>query len=126
MQNQNTKLETLLQHAWLTLGQSIDELKGKYKNYPVFLIECIDKEVHEHIVEIRFDNEEATLSISFDSKNKSNTCFLFLDSSVDEELLIDYLVSSEDYNFRTSSFQLPSCSLKIKETKNEVCFYLFR
>lgn len=32
MQNQNTKLETLLQHAWLTLGQSIDELKGKYKN----------------------------------------------------------------------------------------------
>lgn len=126
MENQNTKLEILLEHAWSALGQSEDKLKDRYKNYPVYLIECIEKEIHELILEIRFDHEEATLSISFDSKNESDVCFLFLDSTVDEELLIDYLVRSEDYNFRTSSFQLPSCSLKIRETKNEVCFYLFR
>lgn len=50
MQNQNTKLETLLQHAWLALGQSADELKSKYKNYPVLLIECIEKEVHNMLL----------------------------------------------------------------------------
>ena len=126
MKNQNTKIETLLEHAWSTLGQSVEELKEKYKDYPICLMEYIEKEVHEHVIEIRFDTEEATISISFDSENNCDASFLFLDSTEDEELLIDHLIDSADYNFRKSSFKLPSCSLKVKETKSETCFYLFR
>lgn len=126
MKNQNTKIGTLLEHASTTLGRSEKELKEKYKDYPICLIEYIEKEVHEHVIEIRFDIEEATISISFDGENNCDASFLFLDSPEDEGLLIDHLVNSTDYNFRKSSFKLPSCSLKVKETKSETCFYLFR
>ncbi|MFV0340503.1 MAG: hypothetical protein ACK5MA_07785 [Parachlamydiaceae bacterium] len=126
MRNQNTKFDTLLEHAWSTLGQSENDLKEKYKDYPVCLMEYIEKGVHDHIIEVRFDNEEATISISFDSENNCDASFLFLDSTEEEELLINHLIDSADYSFRKSSFQLPSCSLKIKETKTETCFYLFR
>ncbi len=126
MQNQKTKFDTLLKHAWSTLGKSADDLKETYKDYPVCLMEYIEKEVHEHIIEVRFDNEEATISISFDNENKCDVSFLFFDSTEDEELLINHLIDSADYSFRKGSFQLPSCFLKIKETKTETCFYLFR
>ena len=33
MRNQNTKFDTLLEHAWSTLGQSENDLKEKYKDY---------------------------------------------------------------------------------------------
>lgn len=126
MENQNTKFDTLLNHAWSILGKSADDLKETYKDYPVCLMEYIEKEVHEHIIEVRFDNEEATISISFDNENKCAVSFLFFDLTEDEKLLIDHLVNSADYDFRKGSFKLPSCSLKIKETKTETCFYLFR
>lgn len=122
----NEKFDILLEHAWSALGQSAETLKEKYKDYPICLIEYIEKEVHEHVIEIRFDDEKAKISISFDSENNCNVSFLFLDSPEEEELLIDHLIDSADYNFRKSSFKLPACSLKIKETKSETCFYLFR
>jgi len=126
MQNQNTKFDTLLEHAWSILGISADDLKQTYKDYTVCLMEYIEKEVHEHIIEIRFDNEKATISISLDKENKCAVSFLFFDSTEDEKLLIDHLVNSTDYDFRKCSFKLPSCSLKIKETKTKTYFYLFR
>lgn len=125
MKNHNAKLETLLEHAWLILGQSAEALKEKYKIYPICLMEYIEKEVHQHVIEIRFDYEEATISISFDKENNCDASFIFFDSPEDEELLIEHLIDSADYNFKKSSFKLPSCSLKVKETKSETCFYLF-
>jgi len=126
MQNKNTKFETLLEHAWNTLGQSAEELKGKYKDYPICLMDYIEKEAHEYVIEVRFDNEEATISTSFDSENICNGSFLFLDTDSDEELLIDHLIEMANYNFRKSSFKLPLCLLKIKESKDNLIFYLYK
>lgn len=126
MENKSTKFNTLLEHSWSILGQSANQLKETFKDYPISVIEYIEKDVHEHVIEVRFDSEKATISISFDNENNCNASFLFFDLTEDEELLIDYLVDSADYDFRKGCFQLPSCSLKIKETKTETCFYLFR
>jgi len=126
MQNKNTKFEILLEHAWSIFGQSAEELKEKYKDYPICLMEYIEEEVHEHVIEVRFDTEEATISISFDNENNCDASFLYLDSVEDEDILIDHLIDSADYNFRKSNFKLPDCFLKVKETETGTCFYLFR
>lgn len=126
MKNRNIKFETLLEHASLALGQSIDELKGKYKNYPVCLTDCIEKETHSCVVEVRFENEEATISISFDSENICDGSFLFFDKNEEEDLLIDHLIEMADYNFKKSFFKLPNCFLKIKESKHSLTFYLYK
>jgi len=126
MQNKNTKFEILLEQAWSALGQSAEELKEKYKDYPICLMEYIEKEVHAHVIEVCFDTQEATISISFDNENICNASFLYLDSVENEDLLIDHLIDSADYNFRKGSFKLPDCFLKVKETKMGTCFYLFR
>ena len=126
MKNQNTKFETLLEHASLTLGQSADELKERYRDYPICLMDYIEKEAYEYVIEIRFDNEGATISISFDIENICDGSFLFIDTNDDEELLIDHLVEMGNYSFRKSSFQLPLCLLKIKESKDNLIFYLYK
>lgn len=126
MKNRNIKFETLLEHASVALGQSADELKEKYKDYPVCLIDCIEKETHEYVIEVRFDNEEATISISFDSENLCNGFLLFLDKNEDENFLIDHLIEMADYNFKKSCFKLPNCFLKINESKHSLTFYLYK
>lgn len=126
MHNQNRKFETLLQHAATALGLSDAQLKDRYKDYPICLMEYIEKGIHKHVIEVRFDDEAAIISVSFDSENNCDASSLFLDSPEDEEHLIEHLVDCADYNFRTSRFRLPACYLKIKETKSIICFYLFR
>lgn len=115
---------TLLQHAWQTLHQSAAAIKEKYKQHPIWSIEYSEPDTHEHVLKIRFDTHMATLYISFVNGNLSDACFLFLDSTQDEDLLIDHLIDWANYDFRKSSFSLPSCTLKIKQTNSKTCFYL--
>lgn len=53
-------------------------------------MEYIERGVHENIVEIRFDEEYATLSYSFDKKNKYDYSFLFTDDMDDIDFYINY------------------------------------
>jgi len=126
MHEQINKFEILSGYATSLLGKEENELREKYKDYPIYVIDYIKKDEYEHMMEVRFDSEEATITISFDEKNICDNSFLFFDKEEDEELLIDYLVREADYNFRKSCFKLPSCFLKIKDTKPETCFFFFQ
>ena len=51
MQNQDNKFEVLIEHASLSLDKSEEEIKNKYRDFPICLMEYIENKVHEHVIE---------------------------------------------------------------------------
>lgn len=126
MQNQNNKFEILIEEACSGLGLSYQALKDKYKNHPICLTQYIEKELDEQIVEVRFDNHLATISISFDKENNCDGLFLFFDDLKDEDSIIEYLNEGKEYDFKSSRWIMTNCFLKIKPSKYETAFYFYR
>lgn len=125
MLNQNNKFEILIEEACSGLGLSYRVLKNKYRNYPICLTQYIEKEIDEQIIEVRFDNHLATISISFDKEDNCDASFLFFDKIEDEDSFIEYLNENTEYDFKQSRWAMTNCFLKIKLSKYETAFCFF-
>lgn len=126
MQNRDNKYELLIEEASNTLGLSYQQLKDKYKDYPVCLMEYIEGNIYERVIEVRFDNLEATISISFDKEDICDASFVFYDNLNDEDSFIEHLNDNSDYDFKRSCWIMRDYYLKVKPpTKYETafCFY---
>lgn len=116
----------LINYASSVLKLSEQEIRDKFSDAPICLMEYIEKGVHEHIIEIRFDEEYATLSCSFDKSNKCNCSFLFTDDMDDIDFYIRYFNNTYDYDYIRSGWILPNCYLSIKTIDKEICFLFYR
>lgn len=125
MQNQNNKFERLIGYARSMLDFSFEELKVKYIRYPICLMVYVENRKLEKSIEIRFDNQEATISCAFDQADRCIMTYLFFDSQSDENNFIEYLKTTYDFDFRKNCWHLGNCCLKIRNTKDSFCFYLF-
>lgn len=125
MQNQNAKFKILVEEACDVLGLSYQVLKDRYMDYPICLMEYIEKTIHELIIEVRFNNS-ATISLSFDKENNCDGAFLFFDNADDEDAFLEYLHENADYNFKWSRWTMINCFLKIEPTKYETAFHFCR
>lgn len=83
----------------LLLHLSFSEVRNKYTNYPICLMEYIEKEVHQKTIEIRFDSKEFTITCEFDSNEKCNSIYLLPDKREALDGFIHYLKESYDYDF---------------------------
>lgn len=126
MQNQNAKFKILVEEACSVLGSSYKELKDKYKDYPICLIEYIEKEIDDQIIEVRFDNHLLTISLSFDKENNCDGAFLFFDNLDDEDSFLEHLHENADYDFKWSRWTMINCFLKIEPSKHETAFHFYR
>lgn len=126
MQNQNNKFQILTKEACSVLGLSYQAVKDKYKDYPICLMQYIEKEADEQIIEVCFDNHLATISISFDKENNCDGLFLFLDNPKDEDSFIEYLTTGEKYDFKCSCWTISNCFIKLKPSKYETAFCFYR
>ncbi len=126
MNNQNNKFEILIGYARSMLDFSFEELKRKYIRYPICLMVYVENGKLEKGIEIRFDNQEATVSCAFDQKDICSITYLFFDSHNDENNFIEYLRKTYDYDFRKNCWQLDGFCLKVRNTKDFFCFYLFK
>lgn len=126
MQNQNNTFELLTEEACSTLDLSYQAVKDKYKDYPICLMQYIEKDVNELIVEVRFDTHLATISLSFDPENNCNGFYLFLDNPKDEDSFIEYLNTGEKYDFKCSHWAANNYFIKLKPSKYETAFCFYR
>lgn len=126
MQNSDNKYELLKREACDTLGMSYQELKEKYKDYPVWLMEYINGNIYERVMEICFDKEDASISISFNTNNFCNVSILYFDNLNDEDLFIEYLNKVTQYDFKRSRWIIADCYLMLKPTKHEMAFCYYK
>lgn len=126
MQNQNNKYKPLIEEVCSMLGLTYQELKDKYRDYPICLMEYIEGNANERVIEVRFDSQEATVSISFDKEDICNASFLFFDNEADEDSFIACLIEDNDYDFKRSCWIADNCYLKAKPSKYGMAFYFYR
>lgn len=108
------------------LNYSLTEIRKRYSHMPICLMEYIEKGIKENVFEIRFDNENATLSCGFDDKKQCNIYYLFFNNP---KIINDFTLNVNeryDYDFIQSRWILPNCYLKIKVFKDDTCFLFYR
>lgn len=118
----------LIKHASSVLKLSQKQIREKYADYPICLMDYVEKGIHENSIEIRFDKEEVTLTCTFNNDKSCDSVFLFPDSDQFIEEFISYLIENYDYNFLKNRFSLPNCYAKVKELKelpNNICLVFF-
>lgn len=128
MQNRDNNFETFIGHVKSMLGCSYEGLKRKYLSYPISLTVHVDKKTNtfEQFIEIRFSEQQATVSLDFDQANECNVAYLFFDTQSDENTFIEYLTESYDFDFRKNCWLLYDCYLKVASIKGIFCFHFFR
>lgn len=87
----------LLQQITSLLNLSLPEIRQKYINYPYCLIDYFEKEVEEKSIEIRFDQEEFTLTCLFSNDGKCEFVYLFPDKNEYVKGFISYLEITQSY-----------------------------
>ncbi len=104
MQNQENEnnYEMLIEESCDALKLSYQELKEKYKDYSHYLIDYIEDGVCDPVIEVRFDEQLATLAFNFDENKHCIASFLFFDKSDDEDSFIRYLNKDTEYDFKRS------------------------
>lgn len=119
----------IIEQASSVLKLSISQIKEKYTDYPLYLIDYIEKDIQEKSIEIRFHKEGITLTCNFDKDGNCDESFLFPDDAQLVEDFVSYLTDHHDYSFMRSRFMLGNCYLKIKELKeqrSDVCLVFFQ
>lgn len=119
----------IIEQASSVLKLSISQIKEKYTDYPLYLIDYIEKDIQEKSIEIRFSKEGITLTCTFDKDGNCDESFLFPDDDQLIEDFVGYLTDHHDYSFMRSRFMLGNCYLKIKELKeqrSDVCLVFFQ
>ena len=119
----------IIEQASSVLKLSISQIKEKYTDYPLYLIDYIEKDIQEKSIEIRFHKEGITLTCTFDKDGNCDESFLFPDDAQIVEDFVSYLTDHHDYSFMKSRFMLGNCYLKIKELKeqrSDICLVLYQ
>ena len=119
----------IIEQASSVLKLSISQIKEKYTDYPLYLIDYIEKDIQEKSIEIRFSKEGITLTCTFDKDGNCDKSFLFPDDAQLVEDFVSYLTDHHDYSFMRSRFMLGNCYLKIKELKeqrSDICLVFFQ
>lgn len=126
MQNRDHNFETLIGHAKSMLGRSCEGLKRKYLHYPVSLKVNPENRALEKVIEIRFNEQEATIALDSEQTDKYDAIYLFFDNQTEENIFIEYLTVSYGFDFRKNCWLLDECRLKVMSIKDIFCFCFFR
>lgn len=119
----------IIEQASSVLKLSISQIKEKYTDYPLCLIDYVEKDIEEKSIEVRFDKQRVTLTCTFDGEGNCDESFLFPDDDQLVDDFVGYLANRHDYSFKRSRFMLGNCYLKIKELKeqgSDICLVFFQ
>ena len=103
-----------LQQITSLLNLSLLEIRQKYINYPYCLIDYFEKGVEEKSIEIRFDQEEFTLTCLFSNEGKCEFVYLFPDKNEYVKGFISYLEITQNYDYLMNRWAIPGCYIKAK------------
>lgn len=108
----------LIENAVSVLNLTFDTIRQKYKDYPVCIMEYIEKDIYRKCFEIRFDCEQASLICRFDDDKLCNFAFIHTDNKDILKSIADYLSKNYTYNYLKCCWELSTCNIKIQEAAN--------
>lgn len=117
-----------IQQITSLLNLSLSEIRQKYISYPHCLIDYFEKETEDKSIEIRFDQEEFTITCLFNEDSKCTFVYLFIDKYEFIEGLISFLKDTYDYDFIKNRWKEPTYYIQVKEIShlpNDICLMFY-
>lgn len=125
----NTSIYTqYINHLGDILKLSRDEVTKRYKNYPLCLTQYIEKNKHEFITEIRFDEDEITISCVFNTEGQCTSAALFPDNNQVIEDLVSHINIHYPFDFIKKRWSVSHYYIKVKEfecEENYLCLHSY-
>lgn len=113
-------LSNLISHAGSVLRLSERQIKEKFSLYPICVSDYFEKSEKERFVEIRFDDEQTSITCLFDIYNRCNYAFIFPDDADVLTYCVNHLNSVFEYDYIGSRWILPNGYLYSKRSKDGI------
>lgn len=112
----------LIKYVCDTKHIAYTDIKTRFADFPICLMEYIENDIHEKVIEVRFGDYKATLSATFDEKDMCDFAILFPDRIENIDKLLLYLSETYDYDFLKGSWMLPNCYMSVRESREGIIF----
>lgn len=129
MKNNKTRKKpvcsTIFQEILALLKLSLSEIEKNYTDRPRRLLNYYKDDMTEKSFEIRFEQEQVTLSCTFDKKDICKDVYLFADNYTLIEKFVCFLEESYDFNFEKKKWILQDCDIEVKgigRSLSDFCF----
>lgn len=100
MNTKNIKFSYLIEQAYAPFGESHIQVKERYKDMPMCLLEHIENDIHKEHIEISFDEQNGSITYHFDKSKVFQYASICLYDSSDMDLFICFLNNFADsYNY---------------------------
>lgn len=97
-------------------NSTYSDLKYKYQQCPVCLIEYNNREdLEKKVVEIRFEEERATVSCIYRRNNKCEALWIFFDNHFDVVKYLDFLKNNFVYDYFTCRWLISDYFMTFKK-----------
>ena len=107
---------------------SRDDVTKIFNKYPLCLIHYIEKNKHEFITEIRFDEDEITISCVFNADGQCTSASLFPDNNQVIEELVCYINILHPFDYIKNRWTTSHYYIKVKELEcdeNYLCLFFY-
>ena len=115
----------ILQQTENLLNCSYQEIKSKYEGHPHCEISYFEEGLKDKSIEVRFDDQELTMTCIFNSDSVCKSIFLFPDKEEVNHKFIAHLTEVYEYDFINMIWIDSGFYIKIKRVTwsvNDVCF----
>jgi hypothetical protein len=116
----------LVSHASSLLRLSDRQIWERFNNYPICFIDFFEKEERQKSVEIRFDNEQTSITCLFDSDGRCDFAFIIPDNLGSLVEYVNFFNAIYEYDSIGCRWVLSNGYLSQKRSKEGICFMVNR
>lgn len=117
----------LLKNACAVLNLSVQEISQKLHEYPMCVMDHIEKGERAKSVEVEFKDEQGTLTILFDKNEKADFVFLHPEGGVDDlDEIFVYLGESNDYDYIKNHWRVGHSCVAVRSTDEGILFVVYK
>lgn len=110
----------------VSVGLSQQELKNKFPDNPICFVEYYEKVDLGKIVEVRFDEENVTLTCAFNNNEKCNSAYLFFDEHSNILDYMEYIKHTFAYDYLGCRWLLHNCFMTTKKIDGITGFMFYK
>lgn len=118
----------LLQEITAFFNLSLQEIKKKYADYPLCLMDYFEAGIEEKSIEIRFDQEGITITCEINNDSKCQFVYLFPDKNEFAEKFVLFLKDTYDYDFIKNRWIASGFYITVKKIdrlSSEICLMFY-
>lgn len=123
MLTQQTNFNDIFEIATSCFDKSDKQIESLYDQYPIYRVKSMKGEDNSHAIEVRFEEQNATVAFYLSNDLICESSYLFFDKDEDEELFILFLLVIVQMEKLNENWLLWISRVKIIRAINCLCFH---